>query len=70
MLQYIYIFRFAHNGKSLKWYIFILQEKSNFLVVHNFTKYFSGTRVNQTVESLQFVIFDSVKNDVCKTFAR
>ena len=27
----------------------MLQEKSNLLVVYNFTKRFSGTRVNQTV---------------------
>ena len=30
-------------------YISILQNKSEFLVLHNFTKCFSGTRVNQIV---------------------
>ena len=56
------------NGKFLKWCIFTLQEKSNFLVVHSFTKCFSDTRANQTVNklllvlSLHFVIFGSVKN--------
>ena len=37
----IYLFCFAHYGNS--------SEKSNFLVLHNFTKCFSGTQVNQIV---------------------
>ena len=46
-----------------------------FPCVHNFAKCISGTRVNQIenkyiVSSFQFVISDSVKSDVYKTFAR
>ena len=56
------------NGEFSKWYIFTLQEKSNFLVMHSFTKCFSDTRANQTVNklllvlSLHFVVTGSVKN--------
>ena len=47
---FIYIFCFAYYCNSLKRYISILQEKSNILELHNFTKCFSGTRVNQILD--------------------
>ena len=48
-----------------------LQARSNFLVLYNFTKCFSGTKVDQVVNKclngcliFQFVIFGSLKNYV------
>ena len=46
------IFCFAYYGNFWKWYISILQDKLNFLVLHNFTKCFSDTRVNQIANAL------------------
>ena len=68
----LFTFYFAHYGNSSKLYISIKQEKTNFLVEHNYTKWFSGTRVTQrvNVSSLQFVIFGSVINNACKNFVR
>ena len=39
---------FAHFNNSLKWYISIIEEKWDFLVLHKFIS-FSGCRVNQIV---------------------
>ena len=47
---------FAHYGTSSKQCISMLQEKSNILMVHNFTKCFSGTTTNQRVNNVWMVI--------------
>ena len=43
------LFCFAHYDNFSKWYIFLLQDKLNFFVLHNFKKWFSKTTVNQIV---------------------
>ena len=43
------IFCHAHYDNFLKWCISVLQDESNFLVLHDFTKCFSDNRVNQIV---------------------
>ena len=44
----IHLFKWiAHYGNSSKQNIFILLDKPNFLVLHNFTKCLFGTKVNQ-----------------------
>ena len=42
-------FVFAHNGNFSKRYISILQNKSNFFVLHNFTKNLYSIKVSQLV---------------------
>ena len=77
---FIEIFYFAHYNNFLKLYISILQGKSDFRLLYNFTKCFSGTRVNQIVNiclnewlwmivlSLEFVIF-SLQNWCLQNFS-
>ena len=65
------IFCFVRYDSSLKWCISLRQKKSNFLVLHDFMKCFSGATVNEIVNKCsngQFVILGSVKNDNYKTF--
>ena len=48
-LKNVTIYLFKYFVSHIMTYISILQNKSEFLVLHNFTKCFSGTRVNQIV---------------------
>ena len=48
-LKNVTIYLFKYFVSHIMTYISILQNKSEFLVLYNFTKCFSGTRVNQIV---------------------
>ena len=48
-LKNVTIYLFKYFVSHIMTYISILQNKSEFLVLNNFTKCFSGTRVNQIV---------------------
>ena len=68
MSQYVYLnILLATLLQFLKMkHFYTVQNKSNFLVLHNFVKCFSGTRVYQIenkciVLSFQFIISGSVK---------
>ena len=63
----IYLFCITYYSNPSKWYISIPQDKLNFLtvyVLHNFTKYFSGARVNEIVNNC--IIFAICNLWVCK----
>ena len=47
ILQNVAFYLFNYYDNFLKRYISILQGKSSFLVLNDFTKYFSETRINE-----------------------
>ena len=49
IFQNVAIYLFKYFVSYIMTYISILQDKSKFVLLHNFVKYFSGTRVNQIV---------------------
>ena len=49
IFQNVAIYLFKYFVSYIMTYISVLQDKSKFVLLHNFAKYFSGTRVNQIV---------------------
>ena len=79
--QFFAVIRLTYNSKyDSNYYLLSLilravyhrtnQISLKFFLLHNFTKYFSGTRVYEIVNNCLFVVCYSrvLKEDVCKTF--